>query len=183
MGVARFSVAGKKENLAQMLERYRILAEPKTVKTGLFYFTLYEDIKLYNKLKTMPDHPKDTGLLQESWVLPARLTDFYMGGGNMTKMELTSEFSQYKGSFVSGKFNVYVLNTATVGEQARRKHPGGPKRVKKFSGRHNLKRYLPFVDKRTRFYTKALRSIRQGIDKDWKEFVSQYLYSMGVKGI
>ena len=172
MATPRISIGtGRKESLAQLVERYKIISEPKFIASGLFYFTLKQDLKLYYKLKTMPNHPKDTGLLQESWVPPARLI-----GGGATDIELTSGFQQYKGSFVSGKFNVYVLNTATVGEQARRKYPNGPKRKKKFSGRHNLKRYMKWVDQRTGFYTKALRTVRQELDKEWKRFVPEYLF-------
>lgn len=163
----------KKESLADMVARYKILAEPKTVNTGMLLFTLNEDLKLYNMLVSDDKHPKDTGLLKESWVKPAIKT-----GDDMINLLMTPGFQQYKGSFASGTFNVYVLNTATVGEQARRKSGLHSRTKKKLTGRHNLKRYMPFVDKRTQFYTKKLRKLRQKLDSDWKKFVPQYLYSM-----
>ena len=180
MAVSRFSIGSdKKENLAQMVQRYKMLAEPKTIMSGLFYFTLLQDWKLYKMLKSMPDHPKDTGLLQESWIPPAymptdRQTGLELGG--LDNLKLTPFYSSYKAGLQSGKFNVYVLNKATVGEQARRKHPFGAKRKKKFSGRHNLKRYMTWVDKRTKFYTKKLRVVRQQLDSEWKKFVPEYIY-------
>lgn len=163
----------KKESLADMVARYKILAEPKTVNTGMLLFTLNEDLKLYNMLVSDGKHPKDTGLLKESWVKPAN-----KNGTDMINLSTTPGFQQYKGSFASGTFNVYVLNTATVGEQARRKSGLHLRRKKKLSGRHNLKRYMPFVDKRTQFYTKKLRIVRQQMDSDWKKFVPEYLYKI-----
>lgn len=172
MATPRISIgADKKESLSQMVERYKILAEPQTINQGLMFFTLQQDAKLYNMLKQDPTHPKDTGLLKESWIPPVRR----IGGGAM-ELQTTPYFGMYKASLQSGKFNVYVLNTATVGEQARRKEGLHKHRKKKLSGKHNLKRYMPFVDERTKFYTKKLRVVRQGLNKDWKEFVSNYLY-------
>lgn len=188
MAIARFSIndvgTNKRENLAQMVQRYKLLAEPRTVNEGLLYFTLRQDWKLYKMLKQDPSHPKDTGLLQESWIPPAKIKQIQLDRGDASSkvdstffsdIRTTSEFSQYRMNFMSGKFNVYVLNKATVGEQARRKRPLGPKRIKKFSGRHNLKRYLPWVDARTHFYSKKLRIVRQQLDKEWKQFVPQFL--------
>lgn len=179
MATPRISIgAGKKESLEQMAARYKILAEPKTVYQGLVFFTLKQDWKLYKMLKQDPQHPKDTGLLKESWIPPATVKQSTMGSvildsNIISDIQPTQYFSQYKGSFVNKKFNVYVLNTATVGEQARRK--AGIHRKKKLTGRHNLKRYMPWVDKRTGFYSKKLRIIKQGLDKDWKSFVRNYL--------
>lgn len=170
----------KKESLADMVARYKILAEPKTVNTGMLLFTLNEDLKLYDMLVSDSKHPKDTGLLKESWVKPAERGGKYSDSKiyDMINLLTTPGFQQYKGSFASGKFNVYVLNTATVGEQARRKSGLHLRKKKKLSGRHNLKRYMPFVDKRTQFYTKKLRIVRQQIDSDWKKFVPEYLHKI-----
>lgn len=172
MATPRISIGtGKKESLSQMVERYKILAEPQTINQGLMFFTLQQDVKLYEMLKQDPSHPKDTGLLKESWIPPVRKV-----GGGVMNIQPTPDFQKYKASFMARNFNVYVLNTATVGEQAKRKSGLHTRRKKKLSGRHNLKRYMPFVDKQTQFYTKKLRIIKQGLDKDWKQFVSDYLY-------
>lgn len=180
MGTPRISIgAGRQESLQELVNRYRILSEPATIKKGLTYFTLHQDFKLYNMLISDGRHPKDTGLLKKSWLLPAipRMND----EGETTDVNQfrgTPYFGKYKPSFQSGKFNVYLLNSATVGKQASLKYQqmGWGHRKKKLIRRHNLKRYLPFVDARTGFYSKKLRVIRQGLDKDWKRFVKSYLW-------
>lgn len=172
MATPRISIgANRKESLTEMVERYKTLAEPKTIYTGLTFFTLRQDMKLYKMLKEDPTHPKDTGLLKESWIPPVKIT-----GGGITNIQPTEYFAQYRGSFESKKFNVYVLNTATVGQQALRKSGVRIGKRKRSSGKHNLKRYMPFVDKRTQFYSKKLRIVRQQLDKEWKYFVSDYIY-------
>lgn len=181
MATPRISIgANRKESLTEMVERYKILAEPKTIYTGLTFFTLRQDWKLYKMLKQDPTHPEDTGLLKESWIPPvfikqSKLGSVILDSNLISDIHLTQYFPQYRGSFESGKFNVYVLNTATVGEQVRRKHGVRLGKRKKSAGRHSLKRYMPWVDKRTQFYSKKLRIIKQGIDKDWKSFVKNYL--------
>lgn len=180
MPVARISIgAGRKESLQQMVERYKRLAEPKTVYMGLTFFTLQQDIKLYELLRNDPSHPKDTGLLKRSWLPPARRT-----GGGVTEISPTGDFSQYRSSFSNKRFNVYVLNNATVGKQQDLKYAQmGWSHFKKRTHKthYRLRRYMPFVDARTEFYTKKLRTIRQQMDGDWKRFVSEYLYeSVGI---
>lgn len=182
MAVPRIPIgSNRKENLQQMMERYKILSEPQTVFTGLTYFTLKQDWKLYKLLKMDPNHPVDTGLMKEKWIPPARIEQIQTFEGDwedkvgIEAIRSTPYFSQYKASIQSGQFNVYVLNTATVGEQASRKSGLHTHRKKKLSGRHNLKRYMPFVDERTGFYTNKLRQIKQEMNIEWREFVPRYL--------
>ena len=166
--------SNRKENLAEMVARYKRLAEPKIVQAGLMYFTLQQDLKLYKLLVQDPKHPKDTGLLKNKWALPALPT-----GGGVTEIEITKHFQKYKPSFSSGKFNVYLLNEATVGEQQRLKYQKegwGHFKKKKVRGSYKLKRYFKFVEQRTGFYSKKLRIVRQQLNSEWKKFVVEYLY-------
>ena len=75
-------------------------------------------------------------------------------------------------------------NTATVGQQAALKNikEGTVHRKKKRVGRHNLKRYMPFVDKRTKFYTKQLRVLRNKVDSEFKEFIQDALWAANAQG-
>lgn len=149
------------ETLQNMVDRYRVLSNPQFVNYIMRKVTTTVDGELKFRLENLRSHPKDTGLMKRSWVLP----EFY----------LKTHFGKI--------WQVYLLNTATVGEQARLK---GIKinrvhRKKKLVGRHNLKRYMPFVDKRTRFYTKQLRVIKnkiQPIFEEEIEFALLKLYQM-----
>lgn len=166
--------SNKQENLAQLVERYKRLSEPKNINAGLMYFTLDQDLKLYNRLMMTKKHPVDTGLLKQKWVMPANRV---VAGA--TKLQLTQNSLKYMGSFMSGKYNVYVLNEATIGEQQKLKYAKegwGHFKKKKVRGSYKLKRYLKFVSKHNDFYTQELRTIRQGLDSDWKKFVPNYLY-------
>ncbi len=172
--VARISIGtGRQENFAQMVERYKGLAQPQVIHTGLIFFTISQDLKLYNMLVTDKAHPIDTGLLKQKWVRPAIKT-----GNNVTDLQFTPDIRKYVGSFASGVYNVYVLNEATIGEQQKLKYAKenwGHFKKKKVRGSYKLKRYLKYVDKRTDFYSSKLRIIRQGLNAEWKNFVPNYL--------
>lgn len=160
--VASLNINGKKETLAEFAERYRILAQPKTIQMIMQKFTARMDRLLKDRLESLPSHPKDTGLLKRSWQLP----------------------TAYLLTHTGRAWQVYLNNTATVGEQARLKSGlnNTIHRKKKRVGRHNLKRYLPFVDKRTKFYTKQLRVIRNKVDSEFKKFIADVLWEANKAG-
>ena len=151
------------ETLEQFVERYRVLSHPQFVNNIMRRVTYYGSInrkivdrQLKYRMDTLSDHPKDTGLMKRSWVLP----------------------EQYIKTHFGKTWQVYVLNTATVGEQARLKEAqkgGFIHKKKKRTGRHNLKRYMPWVDKRTKFYTKQLRVIRNKIKPIFHEQIIKCL--------
>lgn len=159
----KLDVGHKKETLAQFAERYRILAQPRTIDNVMRKFTARMDKLLKDRLESLPSHPKDTGLLKKSWQLP----------------------KTYLLSHTGRVWQVYLNNTATVGQQASLKNAQGNvvHRKKKRVGRHNLKRYMPFVDKRTKFYTKQLRVIRNKVDKEFKEFINDVLWEANKVGL
>ena len=160
---AKLNINQKKETLAQFAERYKILAQPRTIDMVMRKFTARMDNLLKQRLESLPTHPKDTGLLQKSWELPRN----YL----MTH---------------SGKvWQVYLNNTATVGQQAALKNNmvGTVHRKKKRVGKHNLKRYMPFVDDRTKFYTKQLRVVRNKVDTEFKKFVGDVLWEARRAGL
>lgn len=160
---ASISVQHKKETLAQFAERYRILSHPKNIQMLMAKFTALMDTRLRERLESLPTHPKDTGLMKKRWVLPR----------------------QYLLTHTGRAWQVYLNNTATVGEQAKLKDAqlGRTHRKKKRIGRHNLKRYMPWVDKRTKFYTKQLRVIRQTVDREFKEFINNVLWQASAQGL
>ena len=164
MATAKLNISNKNETLAEMANRYRILSQPSTVNSIMRSFTYYMDNMLKKRLESLPSHPKDTGLLQKSWQIP----ELYL-------------------KTHSGKvWQVYLNNTATVGQQASLKSlkEGMVHHKKKRIGRHNLKRYMPFVDKRTKFYTKQLRIIRNKVDTSFKYFMGNYvLHQASMKGL
>lgn len=172
----RLSLNGKKENLQDLVNKYKQLQNPTYCKSKMIEFTLKQDLKLYNRLKGTGT-PKDTGLLEKSWVKPCSLNS--QGG-----VQSTPGTRSYAGSLLSGTYNVYVLNTATIGEQQKLKYAKegwGHFKKRKVRGSYKLKRYLKYVDKQNEFYTRQLRNIRQGINKEWKEFVNEdLLYGVGV---
>lgn len=159
----KLNVGQKKETLAQFAERYRILAQPRTIDMVMRKFTARMDNLLKQRLESLPTHPKDTGLLQRSWELPR----------------------SYLLSHTGKIWQVYLNNTATVGQQAALKAniSGVVHRKKKRVGRHNLKRYMPFVDKRTKFYTKQLRVIRNKVDSEFKKFINDVLWEANKAGL
>lgn len=137
------------ETLEQFVERYRVLSNPQFVNAIMRRVTMAVDGELKFRLETLPTHPKDTGLMKRSWVLP----------------------EQYLRTHFGKVWQAYLNNTATVGEQARLKAglSNMVHRKKKRIGRHNLKRYMPWVDKRTKFYTKQLRVVKNKISSIFKE--------------
>lgn len=151
----------KNETLQDMVDRYRVLSNPQFVNYIMKKVTTAVDGELKFRLENLATHPKDTGLLKKSWELP----------------------EQYLNNHKGKVWEVYLLNTATVGKQALLKgqQVGRVHLKKKRVGRHNLKRYMPFVDKRTKFYTKQLRVIKNKIDPIFKEeieFALAKLYQM-----
>lgn len=164
MVATKLNVNNKKETLAEMAQRYKILSHPATVNNIMRSFTYYMDNMLKERMESLPNHPKDTGLLKKSWQIPEMYLKTHSG-----KM-----------------WQVYLNNTATVGQQAQLKNQsmGTVHRKKKLTGRHNLKRYMPFVDKRTKFYTRQLRVIRNKVDSSFKYFMGNYvLHQASVKGL
>lgn len=158
----KLGVGHKKETLAQFAERYRVLAHPKTVEDIMRKFTYRMDILLKQRMESLANHPKDTGLLKKSWQIPKTYLLTHSGRA----------------------WQVYLNNTATVGQQALLKDAQGNvvHRKKKRVGRHNLKRYMPFVDKRTKFYTKQLRVIRNKVDSEFKKFIRDVLWEANKAG-
>lgn len=159
----KLGVGHKKETLAQFAERYRILSQPKTIENVMRKFTARMDKLLKDRLESLESHPKDTGLLKKSWQLPRTYLLTHTGKA----------------------WQVYLNNTATVGQQAILKNTQGNvvHRKKKRVGRHNLKRYMPFVDKRTKFYTKQLRVIRNKVDSEFKKFINDVLWEANKVGL
>lgn len=144
------------ETLEQFAERYRVLSNPQLIQMIMRSVTIELDRVLLSRMSTLSTHPKDTGLMKRSWVLP----------------------EQYLKTHFGRTWQVYLINTATVGEQARLKEAqkgGIVHRKKKRTGRHNLKRYMPWVDEKTKFYTKQLRVIRNKIRPIFQEQLITYL--------
>lgn len=160
---SKLNISSKKETLAEFAERYRILSHPKTIEMVMRKFTARMDNILKKRLENLPTHPKDTGLLKKSWQLP------------------TTYLMTHTGKL----WQVYLNNTATVGDQAKLKDAqvGRKHRKLKRTGRHNLKRYMPFVDNRTKFYTKELRVIRNKVDIEFKKFISNVLFEANRAGL
>ena len=159
MAVSKLNIPN--ETLQGMVDRYRVLSNPQFVNYIMRRVTTTIDGELKFRLQNLASHPKDTGLMKRSWALPENYLKTHFGK----------------------TWQVYLLNTATVGEQAKLKMgmSNTVHRKKKRIGRHNLKRYMPFVDKRTRFYTKQLRVIRNKINPIFKEeieFALAKLYQM-----
>lgn len=146
------------ETLQGMVNRYRVLSNEQFVSKIMKEVTIRLDKQLKEKLESLATHPEDTGLLKESWQLP----------------------TLYLNTHTGKVWSVYLINTATVGEQAKLKDvkEGRVHRKKKRVGRHNLKRYMPFVDKHTKFYTKQLRVIRNKINPIYKQVIYEYLYRL-----
>lgn len=159
----KLGVGHKKETLAQFAERYKVLSNPSVVQKIMRAFTYSIDKDLKFRLETLVSHPKDTGLLKRSWEIPVNYLKLHNGKS----------------------WQVYLINTATVGQQAFLKNAQGKvvHRKKKRVGRHNLKRYMPFVDKRTKFYTKQLRVIRNTLDKKFKTFISETIMQAYYQGV
>lgn len=159
----KLAIGQKKETLAQFAERYRILAQPKTIDMVMRKFTARMDKLLKDRLESLASHPKDTGLLKRSWKLP----------------------TTYLLTHTGKAWQVYLNNTATVGQQASLKNAQSNvvHRKKKRVGRHNLKRYMPFVEKRTKFYSKQLRVIRNKVDKEFKLFIDDVLWEANRAGL
>lgn len=149
----KLNISGKAESLKDFVNRYERLSDPRFIRKAMQAFTYKEDVKLYDKVTRDPRHPRDTGTLQKSWVHP----------------------SKYLQKYNSTHYSVYLINTATVGEQSKMYSSinGVIHRKKKRIGRHNLKRYMPWVDKRTKFYTNKLRVIKNSLDRDFKRFISE----------
>lgn len=160
MAKSKLDIGHKKESLAQLAQRYRIFATSSDML--MRKFTARLDMILKKRLEQLPTHPKDTGLLKKSWVLP----------------------KSYLLTHTGKVWQVYLNNTATVGQQAALKNikEGTVHRKKKRVGRHNLKRYMPFVDKRTKFYTKQLRVLRNKVDSEFKEFIQDALWAANAQG-
>lgn len=159
----KLGVGHKKETLAQFAERYKVLAHPKTVEDIMRKFTYRMDVLLKERMQSLANHPKDTGLLKKSWQIPKTYLLTHSGRA----------------------WQVYLNNTATVGQQAALKNAQGNvvHRKKKRVGRHNLKRYMPFVDKRTKFYTKQIRVIRNKVDGEFKKFINDVLWEVNKVGL
>lgn len=159
----KLGVGHKKETLAQFAERYKVLAHPKTVEDIMRKFTYRMDVLLKERMQSLANHPKDTGLLKKSWQIPKTYLLTHSGRA----------------------WQVYLNNTATVGQQAALKNAQGNvvHRKKKRVGRHNLKRYMPFVDKRTKFYTKQIRVIRNKVDGEFKKFINDVLWEANKVGL
>lgn len=147
------------ETLQGMVARYRVLSNEHFVSKHIMReVTIRLDKELKQKLESLLTHPKDTGLLKKSWVLP--------------KLYLNTH---------TGKvWSVYLNNTATVGQQAKLKEArdNPTHRKKKRVGRHNLKRYMSYVDKRTEFYSKQLKVIRNKINPIYKQVIYEQLYHL-----
>lgn len=181
---AKLSLKTKKESLQDLVNRYRELQNPRYVQTQMIKFTLKQDLKLYNRLKGKLNGktgtPIDTGLLESSWVKPVSISS--------DGMHFTPGTPLYLTPFKSGNYSVYVLNTATVGQQQKLKYAKegwGHFKKKKVRGSYKLKRYLRYVNsnpgKNKEFYTKQLRDIRQHLNSEWKTFVSdELLYGVGI---
>lgn len=153
-------IGGKIETLADFAQRYKILSSPQVIQIAMKRFTQRMDLILKSRMETLSSHPRETGLMQRSWELP--------------KLYLNTH---------TGKvWSVYLLNTATVGKQAELKKLKKGHRKKKRIGRHNLKRYMPYVDDRTKFYTKQLRVIKNKVDMQFKIFIRDFLYNAHQKG-
>lgn len=159
----KLSVGHKIQTLAQLAERYKVLAHPKTVEDIMRKFTYRMDVLLKERMQSLANHPKDTGLLKKSWQIPKTYLLTHSGT----------------------TWQVYLNNTATVGQQAALKNAQGNvvHRKKKRVGRHNLKRYMPFVDKRTKFYTKQIRVIRNKVDGEFKKFINDVLWEANKVGL
>lgn len=159
----KLGVEHKKETLAQFAERYKVLAHPKTVEDIMRKFTYRMDVLLKERMQSLANHPKDTGLLKKSWQIPKTYLLTHSGRA----------------------WQVYLNNIATVGQQAALKNAQGNvvHRKKKRAGRHNLKRYMPFVDKRTKFYTKQIRVIRNKVDGEFKKFINDVLWEANKVGL
>lgn len=163
MAKTKLDIGHKKETLAQFAERYKVLAHPKTVEDIMRKFTYRMDVLLKERMQSLANHPKDTGLLKKSWQIPKTYLLTHSGRA----------------------WQVYLNNTATVGQQAALKNAQGNvvHRKKKRVGRHNLKRYMPFVDKRTKFYTKQIRVIRNKVDGEFKKFINDVLWEANKVGL
>lgn len=146
------------ETLQGMVARYRVLSSEQFVSHIMRQVTTKLDKELKQRLESLSTHPEDTGLLKKSWVLP--------------KLYLKTH---------TGKvWSVYLNNTATVGQQAKLKEArdNPTHRKKKRVGRHNLKRYMPYVDKRTEFYSNQLKVIRNKINPIFKKTIYEQLYHL-----
>lgn len=154
--ISTLNIQNKKETLAEFSERYRILSQPETIQMIMQKFTARMDKLLKERLESLSTHPKDTGLLQKSWEMPMLYLLTHKGNA----------------------WQVYLNNTATVGQQSKLKaeKEGTVHRKQKRIGRHNLKRYLPFVDKRTKFYTKQLRILKNKVNSEFKIFIGDVLW-------
>lgn len=179
---AKLSLKTQKESLQDLVNRYRELQNPRYVQTQMIKFTLKQDLKLYNSLKgklnSKTGTPMDTGLLESSWVKPVSISGSISGGS----MHFAPGTPLYLTPFKSGNYSIYVLNTATVGQQQKLKYAKegwGHFKKKKVRGSYKLKRYLRYVNsnpgKNKEFYTKQLRNIRQHLNSEWKNFVKDEL--------
>lgn len=152
-------IAINKESLTDFVNRYRVLSNEQFVSKFIMKeVTKKLDLELKQRMESLPTHPKDTGLMQKSWRLPEKYLNIHTGT----------------------RWEVYLENTATVGQQSRLKDAmvGRVHRKRKRVGRHNNKRYMPFVDERTKFYTKQLRVVRNKINPIFRETVYNALYNL-----
>jgi len=143
-----------KGGIADIVEKYKFLAQMGG-QNICRKVTERLDKRLVQRLKEKS--PKDTTLLSQSWIIP----------------------EQYLNTHKGEKWEVYVLNTATVGKQRALKYAQEGKSPKgKLTGRHNLKRYAKWVNasgKNKGFYDKQLRVIRQEIPGVFKAVLYEEL--------
>lgn len=151
-----------KETLSQFAERYKILSNPRVVQVIMRAITENADMELAERMWTLSSHPRDTGLLEKSWKVPEEY------------------LTNHKGKI----WEVYLDNTATVSKQYYLKHgkilyTSGRRRHKRGNPKilRNIK-YMKFVDKRTKFYTKQLKVVRQKMQPIMREVIRDALFKL-----
>lgn len=149
-------------SLKDLVNKISYLAQPENVDNFMRKFTGVVDNELVRRLKSLSktEHPKDTGLLQESWQVPAAYLQNHSGKS----------------------WQVYAENTATIGEWKLRKSKlGKTYKVKNRRGNvsfRNNRRYLRYVESKTGFYSKQLRVIKQEIPGFFTRYVNMWLRLM-----
>lgn len=145
-----------KSELKSFAQKYEFLSKLANNHTFFNNFVLAVDKKLYKELTQDASHPKDTGLMKKSWVIP----------------------EDYVNRNTSKECDVFLENTATVGQQYQLKYGKALYSAGNYTYRgrrglagRRLRRYMPYVDDKTKFYTKKLRIVTQQVHTMFKKYL------------
>lgn len=95
------------------------------------------------------------------------------GNDMIPRVQPSSSYSSFSGSYASGTYAIYALNTATIGQRediiyARHGWTYGSRKKKHGNRSYRLKRYFKYVKRAQTRYSNALNTVRQTLSHDFK---------------